>query len=142
MDEYNHMSSGDGDSPDGHGDFELDDINVGESASQHSNRSHRPSRAGSTTSSVKSSASSAHIKARAEKAALEAEAKALEEQNALELETLQVQMEIQQCQLKLEQRRREIELKVKYARADALAKTYAEAEDASSEVCFNPNPTL
>ena len=35
MDEYNHMSSGDGDSPDGHGDFELDDINVGESASQH-----------------------------------------------------------------------------------------------------------
>ena len=91
---------------------------------------------------MKSSASSAHIRARAEKAALEAEAKALEEQNAPELETLQVQMEIQQRQLKLEQRKREIELRVKYARADALAKTYPEAEDTSSDVCFKPNPTL
>ena len=67
--------------------FDHDDIDVGTSASKHSYRSHRPSRAASITPPVKLSASSAHIRARAEKAALEAEAKALEEQNALELET-------------------------------------------------------
>ena len=108
-------------------------------------RLNQPSHAGSTTSSVKSSTSSAHIRAKAEKAALEAEAKAIEEQNAFELEALQVQIETQQRQLKLEQRRREIELKIKYVRADALAKTYAEAEEAGlSEVCFKTpiaNPT-
>ena len=59
---------------------------------------------------MKSSDCSAHIGARAEKAALKTDAKTLEEQNALELKTLQLQMEIQQRQLKLLQRKREIKL--------------------------------
>ena len=139
MNNHGNVNTGDGDHPQELGEIEHDDIKVGDSACQHGNRSRQPSRAGSVTSSMKSSTSSAHIRARAEKAALEAEAKAIEEQNAFELETLRVQMEIEHRQLELQQRKREMELKVKYARADALAKTYAEAVDASSDVCFKPS---
>ena len=142
MDNHGNVNTGDGDPPQELGEIEHDDIKVGDSACQHGNRSHQPSRAGSDTSSTKSSTSSTHIRARAEKAALEAEAKAIEEQNALELETLQAQMEIEHRRLQLQQRKREIELKVKYARADALAKVYADAVDASSDMCFKPNLTL
>ena len=87
--------------------------------------------------SMTSSTASAHLHAMAEKAALETEVKALREQNTLELETLQAEVEMQQRKLQLDQRRREMQLKVRYAKAHAMERTYAGTEAAMlTEVCF------
>ncbi len=65
----------------------------------------------------------------------------MKEQNALEQEALQAEIEMQQRKLELEERRREMQLKVIYAKVNAMEKTYAEADAATlSEVCFTSTP--
>ena len=125
-----------------------DDVDVSDSISQRGNRSSRDGISYiSTSASSGSSRVSARLRAKAEKAALEAEALVLQEHNAIELASLRTMMELEEQKMKIEQKRREMELKVKYVRAEAVEKTFAEAEAASrSDLCFthstpNTKPT-
>ena len=109
-----------------------------ESVSQVGTEHSRP--AGMTSNA--SSASSARLRAAAEKASLEAQAAAERKKQALEEEELLLEMKRKESQLKFRKRRRQIELETKISMAEAMEKTFAEAEAEPEWSTCSPLHTL
>ena len=112
--------------------FQFDDKQLEDSIQPSDSASHVSRQRSSTVSratTVSSTASSLRLKAVAEKASLQAQAALETQRQAIEKEELQLEVRRLEEELKLVQRRRKMELQTKIAMAEAVERTYAEAQE-------------